>query len=559
MVERDLGTKITSFEDSEKVSMADLMASCGGHAGISLGEEIEVAIVEENSDGFMVDLGTKFEGIILKKEFEDMEIPSELKVGATVKVKVINTNGQPILSYREIIEKLKWDAIDEGFKNKRRVTGTILKAIKNGFVVDIGGINAFLHISQVDTHFVEKTDQYIGKSYEFVITDFDKGNKNLIVSRRKIIEDEKNMAKKATLESIVEGQILDGTVSKIVNFGAFVDIGGVNGLLHINDLAWYKIKKVENLLHVGQTVRVRILKIDKVNEKISLSIKNLTPHPWDCVTERFPVGLVVKGRVTSIVDYGVFIELEPGVEGLLHFSEYAWSDSELAIKKEVKEGQEIDVKIINIDEKNKKIALSVKAMLPNPWGQVLKHYTPGTVSNGIVQDFMPFGAFVRLPDGITGLVHISNFSWVKKIKHPEDVLKIGDEVKVVVLEIDSMNEKISLSLKHTKPDPYKKYSVGDVVNGKVVKIADFGSFMELEPGIEALIRNNEASSIKIGKSQLILKEGEEIEAKIIKIDVRGRKIDVSIKKLEIDREKELVKQYANQDNKLTLGEILSEE
>jgi small subunit ribosomal protein S1 len=549
----------TVFEDSEDISMADLMKGYKDVGGIEPGKEFDVVIMEETADGFMVDLGIKSEGMIPKTEFEENKVPLELKVGAKVRVRVINTIGRPILSYKAVLEKAKFDEIQTAFNSCKHISGTILKSIKGGFIVDIGAINAFLPISQLDIHFVKDTQSYIGKTYEFVITELDGRKQNIVVSRRKIVEDEKNASREAALASLAEGQVLDGVISRITNFGAFVDIGGIDGLLHIGELAWYKVKKVEDLLHVGQKIKVQVIKVDKAGGKISLSIKNLIANPWDSVVECFPVGLVMKGKVTSIMDYGVFVELEPGVEGLLHASEYAWNDSEAALKREVKKEQEIEVKIIGVDKENKKIALSVKQTLFNPWDEVFRHYTPGTVVKGIVQNIMPFGAFVKLPEGIEGLVHISNFSWTKKIKRPEDLLKKGDEVEVVVMEVNPQNEKISLSLKHTNHDPYKKYKIGSLVKGKVIRTFDFGAFVEIESGIEVLVKKNEASSVKFDKGQDILKEGEEVEAKVIKIDVRDRKIEASIKKLEFDREKELVKQYSNQDDKHTLGELLSEE
>ncbi|MDR0398192.1 MAG: S1 RNA-binding domain-containing protein [Endomicrobium sp.] len=548
----------TIFEDSEDVCMADLMKSYDKAGKVEFGQELDVVIMEETADGFMVDLGMKSEGIIPKKEFEDGKIPSELKVGAKVKVKVINTQNLPILSYKAIVEKAKIYELQNAFNSGSHVTGIILRAIKGGFIVDIGGINAFLPISQLDIHFVKDTQPYIGKTYEFVITEFDVRKKNIVVSRRKIVEDEKNASRESALASATEGQVLDGIVSRITNFGAFVDIGGIDGLLHIGELAWYKVKKVEDLLHVGQRIKVKVIKVDKAGGKISLSIKSLIANPWDSVAERFPVGLVIKGKVTSIMDYGVFVELEPGIEGLLHASEYAWNDSEVALKREVKKGQDIEVKIIDVDKENKKIALSVKQTLSNPWDEAFRHYAPGSVVKGTVQNLVPFGAFVKLPEGIEGLVHISDFSWTKKINHPEDVLKKGDEVEVVVMEVNPQNEKISLSLKHVTQDPYKKYKAGNIVKGKVVRITDFGAFVELEPGIEASIKNSEVPSLKFEKPQ-VFADGEELEVKIIKIDSGKRRIEVSAKALEFDREKELVKQFANQDDKPTLGELLSEE
>lgn len=554
----NLDKNITHFEENEEMSMADLMKEFDSVGNITVGKELEVTIIAENEDGFMVDLGMKSEGLIPKKEFEEDKVPKELKAGAAVKVKVVSMHGQPVLSYREMIEKEQWDRIEPLFKENKTVKGTITKTIKGGFLVDIG-VNAFLHISQVDTVFVKDGDKYVGKTYDFAITELDRRAKKASVSRRKLLEDERLAKKTSALESIAEGQILDGTVSRITTFGAFIDLGGIDGLLHIGEMAWYKVKKVEDLVHQGQTVRVQVAKVDKANGKISLSMKNLTPHPWDSAVDRFPVGLIMKGKVTSVMDYGAFVELEPGIEGLLHASEYAWNDSEGAFKKNVKKGNEIEVKIIAVDKENKKISLSVKKIQANPWDEAVRHYAPGTTVKGIVQNLMPFGAFVKLPEGIEGLVHISDFSWTERIKHPEDIVKKGQEIDVVVLEVNPQTEKISLSLKHTKADPYKKYKAGTIVKGKVVRVAEFGAFVELEPGIEALVKNSEASSVKADRNQCVLKEGEEIEAKITKVDVRDRKIEASVKKLEFDREKELVKKYANQDDKPTLGEILTED
>ncbi|MCA6085432.1 MAG: S1 RNA-binding domain-containing protein [Endomicrobium sp.] len=555
--DKNLGKTLTDFEDSEGINMADLMKNFYKTGAADFEKEIEVTIVEENEEGFMVDLGMKSEGMIPKKEFEEGQVPPELKVGAKVKVKIVSTYGQPVLSYREVIEKAKWDALQEAFKNGKRIAGTVLRTVKGGFLVDIG-VDAFLHISQLDTNFVKETEKYIGQSYEFIITEFDWRKRKVAVSRRKIIEDEKNVARASALENIAEGQILDGTVSKITSYGAFIDIGGVDGLLHIGDVAWYKVKTLGDLLHVGQTVRVRVLKIDRDSGRISLSMKNLAPHPWESVTEKFPIGLVMKGIVTSVMNYGAFIELEPGIVGLLHASEYAWNDSEAAFKRELKKGKEIDVKIINVDKENKKIALSVKKMFTNPWDEALRRYAPGTVVKAVVQNIMPFGAFVKLPDGIEGLVHISDFSWTTKVKHPKDFLKKGDEIEVVVLEINPHNEKISFSLKHTNPDPYKNYKVGAVVKGKVVRCTDFGAFVRLEPGVEALVKNKNAFS-RTDEYQSLPKEGEEIEAKIIKADMKNRRIEVSIKKLEFERERKLIEEYSNKDDKPTLGDILTEE
>ncbi len=546
---------LTKFEEDESISMADLLGP-ETKMGLSRGQILDVVIVAETDDGFMVDLGMKSEGIIPKSEFENNEIPKELAVGATVKVFVKNAVGRIQLSYREVLEKQAWDKVEEIFKNKQTIKGTIKKSIKGGFIVDVG-VNAFLHISQVDTSFVNNPEKYIGKNFEFAITEFDRYDKKITLSRRKLLEDEKRAKREQMFATLTEGQILDGTVKKIIPSAAFVDLGGVDGFLHIGELAWYKVKKVEDILHVGQIVRVQISKIDKENEKISLSMKQLAVNPWDSAGEKYIAGLIMKGKVTSIMPYGAFVELEKGVEGLLPVAEYAWNDAEHLFKSEVKEGQEIEVKIVSCDKETKKISLSVKQMKPNPWEETARHYVPGTKVKGIVKNITPFGAFVKLPEGVEGLIHISDFSWFKTTKFPEDFLKKGQEVEVVVLSVNTQNEKIALSLKHLTEDPYKKYKLGTTVKGKVVRVAEFGVFIEVEPKIEVLIKRTELSfENKIGE---LPKEGEELEAKIIKADLRERKLEASIKKFEKAQEKELIKQFSSNDEKPTLGDILQEE
>ncbi len=546
---------LTQFGD-EDISMADLLGD-DVQASLRNGQVVDATIVAETDDGFMVDLGMKSEGMIPKAEFDNKEVPEELKVGATVKVFVKNTGRSMVqLSYREVLEKEAWDKLEEDFKNKTKVKGTITKVVKGGFLVDVG-VNAFLHISQLDTIFVKDTEKYIGKVYEFLITEFNRYDKKITLSRRKILEDEKAAKKAQMFETLAEGQIVDGMVKKIIPSAAFVDLGGVDGFLHIGELAWYKVKKVEDILHVGQIVRVQISKIDKENEKISLSMKQLAVNPWDSAGEKYVSGMIIKGPVTSVMPFGAFVELEKGVEGLLPVSEYAWNDAEHLFRKEVKAGNEIEVKIINCDKENKKISLSVKQMSPNPWEEAARHYAPGTKIKGVVKNITPFGAFVELSEGVEGLIHISEFSWFKNIKHPDEVVKKGQEIEAVVLSVNTHNEKIALSVKHLTEDPYKKYKLGKVVKGIVTRVTEFGFFIQVEPNIEVLIKKNELSFEN--KAQELPKEGEEVEAKIIKADIKERKLEASIRRLEQAQEKELIKQFSNTDEKPTLGDILQEE
>jgi len=544
---------LTKFEDDENISMEDLL---GPETKIDPGQIIDVSIVAETDEGFMVDLGMKSEGMILKSEFENGVIPKEIKVGATVKVFVKNVRGKMLLSYREVLEKSAWDFLEESFKNKKTVKGTITKTVKGGFLVDVG-IKAFLHISQTDTVFIKDGEKYIGKNYEFAIIEFDRNEKKISLSRKKLLEDEKLAKKASMLETLSEGQIIDGTVARIIKSGAFINLGGIDGFLHIGELAWYKVKQVEDILKVGQIIRVQIAKVDKEQERISLSMKQLVTNPWDSASEKYIEGLIIKGKVTSIMPYGAFVELEKGVEGLLAVSEYAWNDSEHLFKQEVTAGKEIEVKVINCDKETKKIALSVKKMSRNPWEDAARHYIPGAKVKGIVKNVTPFGAFVKLPEGIEGLIHISDFSWIKNIKHPEETVKKGDEIEAVVLSVNPQNEKIALSIKHLMQDPYKKYKVGETVKGKVIRVAEFGVFVEIEEGITVLIKKTEFSMEN--KMQEFPKEGDEIEAKIIKADTKERKLEASVKKFEKSMERELIKQFAADNDRVTLGDILQED
>ncbi|MDR0823259.1 MAG: S1 RNA-binding domain-containing protein [Endomicrobium sp.] len=544
---------------TEEATMEELMKGIAETPEIKPGVKISVQIIAKNKEGFVVDLGTKVDGLIPFSEYEGIAIPPELKEGAKIRVKVMDMRGGQIkLSHKEVAQEEIFETLDKSFKDKKQINGTIVKAIKGGFTVDVGA-PAFLPMSQVDMKQIKNPDKYVGKIYQFLIIEFDKYKRQIVVSRRKILEMQKNEKKKFLLANLAEGQIIDGVVSSIVKFGAFVDLGGIDGLLHIGELAWYKVNKVEDLLRQGQTVRVKIVKVDKEKEKISLSVKSLLPNPWESLSEKFPIGMITKGKVISVIDSGAFIELEPGIDGFLHNSQYAWNDSVAEMKKNVKKGKEIDVKIISIDTENKKISLSVKQITGNPWEDAFKHYAPGMVVKGIVENLMPFGAFVRLPEGVEGLVHISDFSWTKKINRPQDMVKKGDEISVVVLEVNPQKEKISLSIKHNKTDPYKKYKNGSIVKGKVVNALDFGVFMELEEGVEALIKNNEATVEKIERGIQVLKVGDEVEAKIIKCDIKERKLEASVRKLERDQERELVKKYSNQNAKQTLGDILVSE
>ncbi|MFC1500855.1 S1 RNA-binding domain-containing protein [Elusimicrobiota bacterium] len=541
----------------EELTMGDLL---GPEVKLEEGKIMNVRVIEKNADGILVDLGMKSEGIIPKAEFSSQEEMTEIKEGAMLDVVVLQKRsefGSPLVSYKRILEKKSWEKIFESQKNNEPIEGAVRKKIKGGYSVNIG-VDAFLPESQIDLRPSRDTKKYIGEKFKFAILEVNKEKRNVVLSRKKLLENEKKNKQNEVLANLFEGQILEGKVRSIVKFGAFVDIGGIDGLLHISDLAWYHVKKTEELLKVGQAISVKILKIDRVTGKISLDMKHMSPRPWEGAVEKYPEGLIVKGKIRSITDFGIFLEIEQGLEGLIHESEISWTDNGKSYKKTYSVGQEIEAKIISLDPENEKMALSIKRMTTNPWEEASNRYSPGTKTKATVVKILPFGATAKLQENVEGLIKISDMSW-KKVQNPKDIVKAGDVIDVVVTEINPQNEKIALSIKHLTQDPLKKYKTGTVVKGKVKKITDFGAFVELEPGTDALLRASEIDFKKVENVSDVLKVGQIVEAKVSKADLRERKIDISIKKLEQSRERELVKKYSNKADVPTLGQILEED
>jgi small subunit ribosomal protein S1 len=556
------GQNISGEENAgeEGMSMEQLL---GPEVRHEEGKIINVKVVAVTADGVVVDLGLKSDGLVPKIEFENSpEALSEMAPGVSIPVIITSfkaEEGRLPVSWKRAKEKDAWIKINAASKANQPIEGIIRKQNKGGYLVDIG-IDAFLPSSQVDTHFSKNADNYIGKKFQFLITEMNLEKRNIVLSRRKLLEAENKVKKNKALAEIKEGDVIEGTVTGLTGFGAFVDIGGIEGLLHIGDISWQHIKKVETVLKTGQKVQVQILKIDPVAGKVSLGMKQLIERPWNKAVEKYPAGTVVKGKITSITTFGVFVELEPGIEGLMHLTEISWDDKKEDLKKKFAIGQVIEPKVIALDPEKEKLSLSLKRMQANPWEEAAKKYPAGTKIKGVVSHLAPFGAFVKLPEGgLEGLIHVSDMSWTKKVNHPKDFVKAGEELECVVMEINPQNEKISLSLKQATQDPYKKYKPGTIVTGPVQRIMDFGAFVELEPGIEALVRVSEISPQKVESAAAVLKVGQIVEAKVLKSDPVERKIDISIKKLEHDREKELVKKYSGKQERQTLGDLLQEE
>src|SRR3989339_148721 len=544
----------------EETKMDDLLQPQGA-AGVREGAVVTAMVVAETADGFLVDIGLKSEGLIPVGELDGERAREELAVGKQVQVLVQQLHsekGHPVVSWRQARERSVWETVGVSFKNATPVEGMIRKKIKGGFTVDIG-VDAFLPASQLELRMPQDMNKYIGQKFQFLITEANRGQRNVVLSRRKILEVGQKELRGKLFATLADGQEFEGTVSGITDFGAFVDIGGVDGLLHIGDIAWYRLKKVSDVLSVGQKVKVKVLKIDREKEKISLGMKQLAARPWDSMDERYQAGSIVAGKITSVTDFGAFVELEPGLEGLLHCSEVSWTERDQSFKKHFKPGQEIEVKIIAIDKQKEKISLSLKQLQANPWEEVKLRYPSGTRLKGVVTHLTPFGAFVKLAEGMEGLIHVADMSWTKKIRHPQDVLQVGQEVEAIVMDVNPDDEKISLSLKHLSDDPYRRYRTGAIVSGVVKRIVEFGAFIELEPNVEALVRISEMSAQRVENVSDVLAIGQQVEAKVIKCDPQERKIDVSIKKLEHERERELLKKYVNKAERPTLGQLLEEE
>ena len=541
----------------EEMNMADIL---GPEVQLEEGKVYQARVVGQNEDGFLVDLGIKSEGLILKAEFEPEAGASSLKVGDEIKVALVKLRseyGHPLVSYKKILAKESWDKIAQALKEDSKITGTIKKKIKGGFLVDVG-IDAFLPESQTDLKYVKDFNKYLGQKLEFLITEASKEKRNVVLSRRKLLEEESRKTRSELVSKLQEGEIVEGKVRSITKFGAFIDVGGMDGLVHISDLAWHHVKKVEDILKVGQSVSVKILKIDKQAGKISLGMKHLSPRPWDSAEERYPAGLVVKGKVKSVADFGVFLEIEPGLEGLIHESEISWTDTGSNHKKMFSPGQEVEAKIISLDVPNEKMALSIKRLKANPWEETFNNFPPGTKAKATITKIMPFGAFARINESMEGIIKVSDISW-EKVYDPKDVLKIGQTVDVVVVEVNPQTQKIALSMRQLNDDPLKKYKVGAVVKGTIKRLMDFGAFVELEPRIEALLRQSETGLLKEQPIGEHFKVGQEIEAKVIKTDMKERKIDISVRKLDKDRERELVKKYSGKQDRPKLGDILEED
>ena len=486
-------------------------------------------------DGVIVDIGYKSEGFVRIEEFTEEELKS-LKPGSALEVYVENirdSEGVVNLS-KERASKIKiWDVLEKAVRDGTPLEGTVTEKTKGGMTVDIGGVKSFLPGSQIDVKLTKDLDALIGEKMSFKVLKINNKRSNVIVSRRAVIEEERVKKKGETIGKIKEGAVIEGTVKNITDYGVFVDLGGIDGLLHISDISWGRINHPSEFFALGEKIEVVVLKYDETSERITLGYKQKHPDPWSGVNEKYPVGQKVKGKVVSITDYGAFIELEEGLEGLVHVSEIDWTPRPKHPSKYLSIGETIEAVILKVDKEERKLSLSIKQTKSSPWQIISKNYAVGQKITGKVKSLTDFGAFVGLPEGVDGLIHISDLSWTKHIKHPSEVLKKGQKVEAIILSLDPENEKMALGLKQLEPDPWieiipSRFKLGDEVKGKVLRITDFGIFIELEGGLEGLVYSSEVVQPSMEEP---LKEGDLIPARIIKIDLEERKIGLSMKNL----------------------------
>jgi small subunit ribosomal protein S1 len=496
------------------------------------GSIVKGRILEIRPREVLVDIGYKSEGVIPASEFDDM---NEVEVGDEVEVlleKLENEDGMIVLSKEKAAHKQNWDKIVKVFEGDGLIKGKVKAVVKGGLTVNIG-VEAFLPGSQIDIVPPKDLQQFVGNTYDFKIVKINDERKNVVLSRREIIEQERAEKRSRFLETVKVGDTVKGVVKNLTDFGAFIDLDGMDGLLHITDMTWGRLTHPSELLKIGQEIDVAVLDINKEKERVSLGLKQTQRNPWDKIEERFPVGATVRGKVTNLVPYGAFVEIEEGVEGLIHVSELSWTKRITRPSDVLTQGQEIEAVVLGVNKEEQKISLGVRQLEPNPWDAIEHKYAIGSRVTGKIRNMTAYGAFVELEEGIDGMIHVSDLSWTRKINHPSEVLKKNDEVEAIVLDIDKVNQRISLGVKQIDSDPWKeidqKYKIGDLVHGKVTKLASFGAFVQLQDDIDGLVHISQLSEEHVAKVKDVLKVGQEVEARVIKVDKAERRIGLSIK------------------------------
>jgi len=518
----DFATALESFEQEQ----AELAANED--------RVLKGTVVGVNQNYLVVDIGLKSEGVVPIAEVQDHEGNLKFQPGDAIDVMIEKGHteeGYINLSHQKAQRLHAWDEIEKAYNDKTSVKARVIDRIKGGVTVDISGARAFLPGSQVDVRPVRNLDALKGQEIEVRIIKLNKKRGNIVASRKQILDEEVSQKRDETLKHLEEGSVMTGVIKNLTDYGAFVDLGGIDGLLHITDMSWGRLTHPRDLVQVGDHIQVKVLKFDKDKQRVSLGFKQLTPDPWLDASERYPIGAHVKGRVISVTDYGAFIELEQGIEGLVHVSEMTWSKRMKHPSKIVNVGDQVEAVVLNVNPQERRISLGLKQLESNPWETLHEKFPVGSIVEGKVRNLTDFGAFIEIEDGIDGLVHVSNLSWTKRVKHPSEVLKKGDKVKAVVLAIEPDNRRLSLGVKQLQPDVWESFfdqhRVGDVVHGKVLRLASFGAFVEIAEGVEGLCHNSEA--VDANSQPLTLEPGQEFEFKIIKMSPEEKKVGLSIR------------------------------
>ena len=530
------------------------------------GEVVTGRIISVDKDHVLVDIGYKSEGQVPIHEFEaeDGIVTAKLGDAVDVMVELWDDEKEAVILSKEKAAKVRvWEDIKEAHDNGEPVQGVIITRVKGGFSVDIG-VPAFLPGSQADLRPIRNLDEMVGKSFSFKVLKYNRKRSNIVLSRRAILEQELESKRSETLKAIHEDKVVTGIVKNITDYGVFVDLGGVDGLLHITDISWGRVKHPAELFKVGDEIAVKVLNLDIEKGRVSLGVKQLTPDPWLTVTEKYPLGSRMIGKIVSLTDYGAFVELEEGIEGLIHVSEMSWARKIRHPSQIVAVGDEVEAVVLDIKPGTRRISLGMKQVVPNPWDVISEKYPVGTTIEGKIKNITDFGLFIGIDEGIDGLVHISDISWTKRVKHPSDLYKKGEVVQAIVLDIEKEQEKFSLGIKQLQPDPWKtvaqRYEVGKEITGTITNLTDFGIFIELEEGIEGLVHVSEISREKIKTPIEKFNINDVITAKVVNINSEERRIGLSIRMLGIDNEKDLLAEYVHNMNSATstFGEILRE-
>ncbi len=552
------GSGTSSQEKDENIGFKELYEQ--SLQSVQMGGVLNGKVVQINPDSVMVDVGWKTEGYIPAKELRDEKGNITINIGDEIEVLVDrrDQDGNLVLS-RDKAAKIKiWDDVKLACEQNTPVKGTVVERVKGGLSVDIG-IPAFLPGSQVDIRPVRDLDRFVGQSFLFNVLKYDRKRNNVVLSRRTILEKEREAEKRETLLNIEEGKIVEGVIKNITDYGLFIDLGGIDGLLHVTDISWGRITRPSDHFSKGEKIRVKVLSFDRDKERVALGLKQLASNPWETIKDKYPLHAIVEGRVVNLTDYGVFVELETGVEGLIHVSEMFWTREIKHPSKVLSVGQRLQVMILDINTETKRISLGLKQTTPNPWETLKTKYPEGSIIKGVIRNITNFGIFVGVEEGIDGLIHMSDISWKQRVKHPSEMFKKGQEVEVMVLNIDVEHEKFSLGLKQLEKNPWEELSVrypsGSVVSGKVTNITDFGIFVEIEEGIEGLVHISELSSRRVKSSSELFALNDTVTAVVKNVDPKSRKIRLSIKDYEASSEGNTANQYIN--NRENIGSSLS--